>query len=280
MRIRSALQVAAALLLVSAIAARPAMAVPKRPGEPRPVPSPITDRFSLRATYFSPSVDTLLRLDSPAGAPGTLITAEDDFGLNDSVKQGRLEFTAKIGKRNRLRMDFFKIDRFGDTVLNRTLNFGSGPFNVNERVLSSVDLRMLGFTNTLTLFEREKIQVGIGLGIHALEAELRGDVPARSRREEATGAGVFPTGALEATYRFTNRFSFNARGQYFSASFSDFDGSISDYHADVQFRWRPNMAFGLGWSSIRIALEVQDDDFPGRFDMKAKGPEAFVRVSF
>ena len=48
----------------------------------------------------------------------------------------------------------------------------------------------------------------------------------------------------------------------------------------MQFRWRPNFAFGLGYSRMRIDLDVHDDDEPFLFDLECKGPEAFFRASF
>jgi hypothetical protein len=210
------------------------------------------------------------------------LSAEDDFGQDDSIQQGRMELTFRMGRgqRNKLRVDYFKLDRFGDTILARTINFGDGPFNVNERITSSVDWRMLGFTDTYSLFKAETFEVAFGLGIHAIQAELRGEVPARLRREDATGAGAFPTFAVDSSWLVTPRISISARGQYFSTTVGDFKGLLSDYHGDVQFRWRPNLSFGLGYTAIKASLDVQKQDFPGRFAISARGPEAFVRVSF
>src|SRR3954462_6547227 len=47
----------------------------------RAIPSPVTDRFSMRVIYFQPSVTTNIRLDATDGTPGTLLNAEDDLGL-------------------------------------------------------------------------------------------------------------------------------------------------------------------------------------------------------
>jgi hypothetical protein len=269
-------------LPASLLAGSNALAVPVRPGEARPTPSPLSDRFSLRGSFFTSNPDTQVRLDANDGTPGTPLTAEDDFGQDDSIQQGRMELIFRMGKRqrNKLRVDYFKLDRYGDTILQRTLNFGNGPFNANERVTSSVDWRMLGFTDTYSLFKNEQFELGFGLGIYALQAELRGEVPARARREEATGAGVFPTFAIDSTYLITPRISVSGRAQYFSTTVGDFRGLLSDFHGDVQFRWRPNFAFGLGYTAIKASLDVNTQDFPGRFAITARGPEAFVRVSF
>ena len=282
MRSWPAVVAAIALPATSWFAASSAYAVPQRPGTERPAPSPLTDHFSLRGSFFTASPDTQVRLDDPDGTTGDLLSGEDDFALDDRIDQIRGEFQFRMGKtqRNKLRVDYFKSDRYGDTVFNRTVAFGDGTFNANDRVVSSVDLRMLSFTDTYALLRNDVYELSVGLGIHALDADIRGDVPARQRREEASGAGAFPTIALDGTWIVTPRIAVTARGQYFSASSGEFSGLLSDYHGDVQFRWRPNLSFGLGYSATKIALDVDKADFPGRFAISARGPEAFVRVSF
>jgi hypothetical protein len=280
MRPWPALLAAVAVPAISMLAVSDASAAPVRPGQERPVPSPLSDRFALRGSFFTSQPTTRLRLDSTASTTGTLISAEDDFGLDDDIQQGRIELTFRLGKRNKLRVDYFKLDRYAGVALPRTLQFGDNTFNAGELVTSSVDYRVLTFTDTISVFRRENFEAGVGLGISAVEAALRGEVPARQAREEATGTAPFPTIALDTVWRFTERFSFSARAQYFSATVGDISGLMSDYHGDVQFRWRPNVAFGLGWTALRTNLDVQDDDFPGRFALKVTGPEAFVRVSF
>ena len=61
---------------------------------------------------------------------------------------------------------------------------------------------------------------------------------------------------------------------------SSVKGSLSDYHGDLQFRWRPNLAFGLGYQSTQARLEVRNDNPNGIMKLDTRGPELFVRASF
>ena len=87
--------------------------------------SPITDRFALRVSYFHPSFDTFLRLDnSDTGRAGTNLSVENDLGLEDKASMFRAEMIFRLREKNRLRVDYFKTTRYGDKVLNQTINFG------------------------------------------------------------------------------------------------------------------------------------------------------------
>ncbi len=244
--------------------------------------SPITDRFALRLSYFQPSIDTFLRLDrSDTGRAGTNLNVENDLGLDDSANMFRAEMIIRLRERNRLRVDYFKTTRYGDKVLNQTINFGDQTFQVADRAQTSLDYRALGLTYTRSVLYFDRFELGVGLGIALLEGHAKGEVVARNIREKEDGVAPYPTLALDTTWRISKRWSLNARAQTFTAHLTDFTGSLSDYHGDIQYRWRRNFAFGLGYTSLRIRAESTDtDNMPGKFNQDIEGPELFIRASF
>ena len=76
--------------------------------------SPLTDHFWVRGTYFQGDVVTLMRVDSAGSVTpdGTLLSGEEDLGLDDVVNMGRMEFNVRMSERNNLRLDYFKLDRY------------------------------------------------------------------------------------------------------------------------------------------------------------------------
>ena len=271
----------AALALCSLAQAAEPRTVPVPPSQrDRTVPSPITDRFHVRAAYFQADAVTDIRLDPTPQLPGTELSGEDDLGLDDQLNQGRIELMFRLRERNRIRVDWLKLDRYGEAVLNRQVVFGDEQFDVNDFVVSRMDLRMLSFIYSRSVLRSDRFELGAGFGIHLTETEASGAVPAEFQREEVSQAGPLPTAALDFTWRITRRFALTARGNYFSAEVDEFDGSFHDYHADLQFRLRPNLALGIGYTSIEMDLIVRDDDSPGSFDLSTRGPEAFFRVSY
>lgn len=251
-----------------------------RPPEKGLEASPITDRFALRISYFAPSLDTFLRLDRSTGQAGTNLNVEDDLGLDDKASMVRAEMIIRLRERNRLRIDYFKTTRYGDKVLNQTINFGDNTFFVNDRAQTSLDYRALGLTYTRSVLYFDRFELGVGLGIALLEGHAKGEVVARNVREKEDGVAPYPTLALDTTWRISKRWSFTGRAQTFTAHLSDFVGSLSDYHADVQYRWRRNFTFGLGWTSLRIRAEsTSTDNMPGKFNQDIEGPEFFISAS-
>jgi hypothetical protein len=246
------------------------------------IASPVSDTFFVRGTYFQAAVDTVIRVDSTGATTpdGTVLSGEDDLGLDDVINQARMEFDVRMGERNHLRIDYFKLARFGDVFLPRDIEFGDFTFQAGDNFRTTIDWRMLGLTYTYSLFKSERFEAGLGLGLHIIEAHAEGSEPGTLNSEKDSQAGAFPTIAVNGAYRISKRWSVTARGQTFTAHPEEFDGTLSDYHADVQYRWHKNLAIGLGYSSIQIDLNVVDADQPFLFQMDTSGPELFFRASF
>jgi hypothetical protein len=277
-----------ALQVVPAHAERdPWSGAPIKPDKSRMTTSPITDRFYVRGTFFNPAVSTVLRVDgqSPgAGLPGltgTPVSGEKDLGLPGRKPQGRIEIMFRLRERNRLRVDYFAMDRGGNHVINRQIQFGNQTFAANDDVTSALDWRQFALTYTYSVFRNDRFEIGLGLAAHFVETQAHGAVEAKQLRQDVSGAGAFPTIPLDVTWRISRRFAMVARGQYFHASVNNFDGSIAEYHTDFQYRWKPNFSLGAGYTYMRWTLDLKNNaNFPGAFQLKVRGPEAFFKVSF
>ena len=289
MRIRLA-PAAAAMFALSAASAwatdsehDPYSGAPLAPSKDHSTPSPITDKFYAEGIYYAPHVKTDLRIDphnAPAGITGTNLRAESALGLESRLNQGLPEMMFRLGKRNKIRVDFLEVNRSATHQLTQTIDFGNEAFPVNALVSSQVDWRIFTVTYTYSIFRNDRFEVGTGIGVHLLQAEATAQVNDTQQRQDVSGAGAFPTIPLDVAFRISRRWSVTARGQYFHAALNNFDGYLADVHEDVQYRWKNNFSVGVGYSSVRAKLSLHTGNFPGLFAMSLEGPEAFFRVSF
>jgi len=244
-------------------------------------PSPINDRFAVRGSYFRGSASTDAQIDDTAGGRiGTPFSAEDDFGLADRVSQGRAEFMIRLRERGKLRVGMFDLGRKGTVVLTRAINYGDQTFVVNDRVTSEFDWRMFDVTWTYAFVHNDRFEFGAGLGLHLIQTEASAAAPARAARESFDGAGPFTTVAVDGVWRITRRFALSLRAQTLDLTVSDISAMLADYHADVQFRWRPNLAIGVGYQSNRVELAAPLENPAGNMTFDVSGLELFLRASF
>jgi hypothetical protein len=255
------------------------------------IASPVSDRFYLRFSAYSAAVETRMQLDPteppviilpppPGQQPGTALFAEDDLGMDDQVEQARIEFDFRLRNRNHLRVDYFKLNRYGETFTTQPIAFGDIDFQIGDRIRSKLDWRVLSLTYTYSLWKSERFEAGAGLGIHVIEAHAELNEPGTLNRETFSEAAPFATIAGNAAFRISKRWSVTARGQTYEYSRGDLTGSLSDFHTDLQYRWRKNMAVGLGYTRLEYDLQAKPDDKPALFEMSVGGPELFFRAAF
>jgi hypothetical protein len=186
----------------------------------------------------------------------------------------------RFGNRNKIRVDWLEVDRAANHQLAETINFGNETFLANALVASHVDWRIFTVTYTYSFIHNDRMELGTGLAAHLLQAEAQASITATMQRQDVSGAGAFPTIPLDFAIRVWRGLSVTARAQYFHASLNTFDGWLADVHEDVQYRFKPNFAVGVGYSSVRAKLALHTGNFPGMFAMSLEGPEAFFRISF
>ncbi len=245
--------------------------------------SPLTDHFYIRASYFDPQLRTHLRVDpsnAPAGTLGTPLSAEHDLGLPEREKMGRVEFMFRLRERSKVRVDYFQSTRSGSQVLANDVVFGNSTFGAGQLSQSSLDWQQFDITYTYSFVHTSRWEIGTGIGVYFLEVDAISQVPTQNQRAEVTAATPFPALPLDVVWRISNRWAVTARGAYLRANLSGFHGWYADIHEDLQYRWNPNFALGLGYSSVRTSLTRSGGTFPGAFALSISGPEAFIRFSF
>lgn len=246
------------------------------------VPSPITDRFAVRAVYFRPSISTTARYDSAAPGSGTTFRAEDALAMPDSGNQAWIDLAFRMTARHRIAAQYYELKRHGAGVLAQPLDFGNETFQPTDgEVLSRLDMRQLNLVYTYSLLQKEKLELGLGLGIHLVQIEGSVEAPTAFKREQLDSAGPFPTLAGDFTWRFTRRFSANGGARFVTFQSGGIDATSLAWNADLQFRAHRNLAVGLGYSSISYRLDSTDPDyFLGYLKLQSQGPQLFLRSSF
>ena len=247
---------------------------------PQPNASPITDHFALSAIYFLGHVSTTGYVNPSNGFTGTYFSAEHDLGVTDQVYQPRIEIMFRLEERGRLRVDFFDLRRNGDVFADRNIQYGNVTFLAGDQVQSSLSWRQMDLTYTYSFLRNERFELGAGVGLSLIEAEALAQIPATPNRSDLSAATPFGTIALDGTWAISRFWSLNARAQYLDLSTGSIVGALGEYHADVQYRWRRNVAFGIGYDRFLVDLTVRDHNPSGLLDLMIRGPEAFVRVSF
>jgi hypothetical protein len=189
----------------------------------------------------------------------------------------------RAGERNHVYFDYFSLDRTGDrTLTNGPVVFRDVVLDTGDPVETDLGLRTLGIAYGYSVVHRERFEFALTIGIHDTDISTRARVSTSTRQIDQTEdqAGPFPTVGFDATYVVSKRFYFEGSAQYLRAAVDHLDGSLGFYEFDALYRFRPNVAFAVGYGAVRAALSSRQTGNTGYFDFDSRGPEVFVRVAF
>jgi hypothetical protein len=244
--------------------------------------SPTEERVRLSLGVVRVSNKTDLQIDSSAGVPGTHLNAEDQFGLDKSDYEAKIQAMVRVGERHRLRFDYFSLDRTGQLTLTQPIVFRDVVLQPGDPLNSDLSIRTFGITYGYSFLHSDRYEVAATIGINDTDISARARVQTQVRHADQTEdqAGPVPTLGLDATYVVSKRFYFDARAQYFRVRVDDLDGSLGIYELDGLYRLRPNISFAVGYTSLRARLISAQAKQAGLFNFNSSGPEAFVRIAF
>jgi hypothetical protein len=244
--------------------------------------SPTEERVRLSLGVVRLSNDTNLQLDSSAGVAGTPVNAEDEFGLDKSDYEAKIQAMVRVGERHRLRFDYFSLDRSDSTMLTQPIVFRDVLLLPGDPLNSDLSIRTFDITYGYSFLHSDKYEVAATFGISDTDISARARVQTATRHVDQTEdqAGPFPTLGLDATYVLSKRFYVDGRAQYFKVRIDHLDGSLGIYELDALYRLRPNISFALGYTMLRARLISAQTKQAGFFNFNSKGPEFFVRIAF
>jgi len=242
--------------------------------------NPIDDRFRLTGGAFLASTATTLQLNGAVPGSGTLINLEDDLGLHASATLPDVEIMIGMRDRHRVRLNYFKLDRATDQNLARPLVIRGDTYNIGDLAESTFNLRMLSLTYSYAFIHNPRVDLAGSLGLNVTEFNARAVVRARTLDQSESNAGPFPTIGLDVLVPVSHRFYAEARAEYLKVKIQNFEGSAENLHAGVVYRWRENLAFGIGYRKFNISVTSNEVGDTGQFELDNSGAQAFLRLSF
>lgn len=246
---------------------------------PQPKPHVVEDRFRVEVMTLSADIDTDVRIDPTLATPGTLISAEDDLGLDDNKFLPLAEITLLPGERHLIRLSGFSLRRSARQAIDRTIVFDDQTYLPGEVVDSTLNLTSVGLTYGYSIVKLRSFDLALSFGLQIVEVDANAVVRSRVVRESERAVTPLPLAGIEGRYDFNERWSFEARAQYLSVEFDEIDGSVLDARAALTWRMNPYLAIGLGYRTFEVDVDSRDIDDPGIVDLEMAGPLLFLRAS-
>lgn len=253
----------AVLAILGAVATAGAQEVEGQPESP----NQLYQRFRIEAGTFASFFNTNLRLGSETLGIGTEIDLEEDLGFDTRKFDFRAGGYVRLGRRHRISYGYFSLSRSSNAVLDEEIEFGDEIFPVDAEVDAEfrTQFALLGYA--FSFLAREKVEVGIGLGLAAMFTKAAiatvgsvGEEEIDAREERTSTTLPVATLGLDVGWAPLSRLLVSGRVGGLYVSISTVTASVGD--ANVGAEYFLTRGFGLGARFVYTKLQAEESEDP------------------
>ncbi|TDJ43591.1 MAG: hypothetical protein E2O52_10140 [Gammaproteobacteria bacterium] len=237
-------------------------------------------RFTMTVAGFRPDIDTRVRLDASDVSLGTELDLETDLAMQDDGALIQYLAQLRLTRRFAVEASYYELARNGTTTLDVDVQFGSIVFPLALEVDSRFDVSVAALSLRYAFFQNDRVELAASLGASLLS--LRAGINANDGMlvESAEVDSPVPTVGLAFGWNLTRNLRLTLAGDYLSLGINEFEGSIGNYRAGLQYRVLRYLGIGIGYDVFDLNVESRSRGFSGLLKYQFKGPKAFVSMMF
>jgi hypothetical protein len=240
----------------------------------------LSDTFTASLGAMRSSDSFRIEANAP-GDPGSDIDFGDSLGVDNrsTFFNGQLRWKLGHSKRLSLWGQYFSNDATGGASLTEDLEWDGGTFLAGTYAEAGVKLAVTRIFMSYSFVKNDRSDFGAGLGIHNLDISsyIEGQVLAQGGstavlRKQVSASQILPN--IGAWYDFapSQRWLLHGRVDWISANIGDYDGTLWNATAGINFQaWR-HVGFDLSWQYFNLNVNVDKTDWNGGADMTYSGP--------
>jgi hypothetical protein len=235
-------------------------------------PNHLRDTYDFTVSGANVILSSDLQSDGDS-RPGTQINGESVLGLSKNKFQPRFAFTWRPGSRHELELGYLFVRRDASNTVNKDFTFRDSTYQVGRRIDSRFNSDQLFLNYRFAFWNREKSQVGMGVGVGALFLDIGISALAAGNSNSVQfirgRTYTAPTGTIGGfgKWAFGSKSIVLADLRAIKVNVSDLDATIYEGGASYRYYFVPKFGgeLGYGGSSYHLNLTQKND---GGGDMK------------
>lgn len=245
------------------------------------------DTISLKVEAYFAGISSTAQVGNNSGSLGTEIDFEDDLGLAGSKTLPAFELGWRINDDWVLQGQYYDLGRETEAVLDKEIIVGDTSYAVNARVRAGFDSTVYRFTINNLVFQGERLEVGLGIGVHATDfvvfVEGEGSTNGGATRLQREGRSILaplPTIGAFAQWEPAKRITVAGRLDWLSLTIDDYTGRLVNTEVSAAYRLIKQLDVGVAYRYVDYKLRVNESDWNGRVRYQFSGPSLFLRAGF
>jgi hypothetical protein len=232
--------------------------------------------------YFVTRTNGTIRLDATAGIVtiGTSIDWERDLGGETSMTVPRIDGYYRFAPKHRIDVSWYKIDRGGQILTQRGIDFGDVSFPAGTAVNSKLDTETTKVAYTYSFYRAPEIETSLSVGLHITKIDMSIQSAGLGIAEAESVTAPLPVFGFRLDYAITPKWWVRTKYElFFLDNFDTYEGALNDFTIGVEHRTFRHAGFGFGLNRNSLDVQVQDGSKQGAISTVLSGfmLYAFVR---
>lgn len=238
--------------------------------------------FSVSLGAFFTDRDSDTRIDAEAGDPGTDIDLEDDLGFDKSDTVFRLDAYWRFAAHHRIDFSAFDLSRTATKAIERDITIGDTTFEIDSEVEGDLDLNIYKVAYTWQFLNDESDFLGLTAGLYVADigTSFSSSGPLGLSTESNDITAPLPVVGLRGEYHLSERWLLRGSAEIFLFEYNEFDGSLYDLFAGIDYAFNDTVALGLGLNSVRLNVGFDGNRFQGDVDWAYAGAMLYLKADF
>ncbi len=251
---------------------------------------PPWEKAALNLGLFASATSSGFRIGSGVGVS---VDVEEALDLDSSFTAFRADALWRFTQNRRHRLDFtwFSIHRDGSKQIGEDITIEDSDGNpvtieAGTAVEGHFDLDIYELAYSYSFFQDDRVDLAASLGLYVMPMDF--GLSATGLVDESGSqdfTAPLPVVGLRMDFALTPQWFIRSRAQVFYAEYESFTGGVMNFHAAVEYNPWTHVGFGLGFDTMNIRLEADDEDYPaidlrGKVDFNYTGVQLYARLFF
>jgi len=239
----------------------------------------LQDRWHFQLGIYTPNVDTTARLNGAGGLVGTEVSFEEDLGFTERNDMPAVLASVRLGERWKIEAEYLSLRRDNSRALSRTINWGDNAYTVGTTVNSQFSSDIFRLSAGYSFVRDAQKEFGATLGLHTTDFKMT-IAAAGIGGDTGEALAPLPTLGFYGAYALTPRWLLSGRVDIFSLQYQEYDGSLTNVTAGVDYRLFRSFGLGAAYRYIDYDLNVTKSKFNGGINYRFSGPMLYLVSSF
>jgi hypothetical protein len=238
--------------------------------------------FSVSLGAFFTDRDSDTRIDADNGDTGSDVDLEDDLGFDKSDTVFRLDGYWRFAAHHRIDVSAFDLSRTATKVIDRDITIGDTTFEIDTEVEGDLDLNIYKAAYTWQFLTDESDFLGLTAGLYIADigTSFSGSGPLGLSVESDGVTAPLPVVGLRGEYHLSERWLLRGSAEIFLFEYNEFDGSLYDVFAGIDYGFNDTAAVGLGINTVRLNVGFDGNRFQGDVDWAYSGAMLYLKLDF